>query len=672
MSAPADTMDRLLASVRPRAQSLALWMGELWRRDQTSPDQGLAITSAEVGRLLGDPHQRAAEHRAFRLQNAAADALDRAAETAGHALDADPAWRRLRDCFTLTDSEADLLALGLAAAWEPEFGRVYAYLQDDAQAVRPTALLASRLFHRPCADVRNLLRWRLAMPVEGQAPGLPGTAWSVDSAVALSLAAEGWREPALGAAVRLVSAEEISGWPQLNAAAFDEMTAAARPPPHARQLDLCGAEGSGRQSLAARLAGDLGQPLLVIDTALLLGGAQRNASEALTCAMRMARYGDAISFWRDAQLLPSEAWRDARELATLALCAWPADGPMGRTGGACQIAVGTLSTRDRLAVWTCYTDEPAPSLVSTQRLNPGEVAKAARAAAAGPKAIRAALRQSAPPQDDVLALVPTPYTWDDLVAPPDLSRQLREFADQIGLRWAVYEDWGYERLTHLGRGLAALFGGPSGVGKTMAAQVIARELDLDLYRVDLAGVINKYIGETEKRLRAVFDYCERAGCILFFDEADALFGSRMQVKDAHDRFANIEIDYLLQRIERFDGVTILATNRKNDLDSAFLRRLRVVIDFLPPGPAERLVLWKKALIPRSPTGEAILDPIDWAFLADRLALTGADIKSAALGAAFLAKAEGSRVGMTHVLAAVQREMTKHGMVLRKPLKEVEA
>ena len=172
----------------------------------------------------------------------------------------------------------------------------------------------------------------------------------------------------------------------------------------------------------------------------------------------------------------------------------------------------------------------------------------------------------------------SPYTWDDLVVAPDLSQTLHDFESQVRLRWEVYEEWGFSRLTHLGQGISALFGGPSGTGKTMAAQVLARSLDLTLYRVDLAGVVNKYIGETEKRLRDVFDACERSGGLLFFDEADALFGSRFQAKEAHDRFANIEIDYLLQRIEQFDGIAILATNRKNDLDTAFLRRLRFVCD----------------------------------------------------------------------------------------------
>ncbi|HET7882121.1 MAG TPA: ATP-binding protein, partial [Acetobacteraceae bacterium] len=157
--------------------------------------------------------------------------------------------------------------------------------------------------------------------------------------------------------------------------------------------------------------------------------------------------------------------------------------------------------------------------------------------------------------------------------------------------------------------------------------------------------------------------------LLFFDEADALFGSRMQVKDSHDRFANIEIDYLLQRIERFDGVAILATNRRQDLDTAFVRRLRFVIEFLTPRPDERLALWQRALLPESPSGEAILDVIDWDFLSHRLNMTGAEIKGTALGAAFMARAEGSRIGMRHVLAAAQREMAKQGVRLVTPLQE---
>lgn len=198
----------------------------------------------------------------------------------------------------------------------------------------------------------------------------------------------------------------------------------------------------------------------------------------------------------------------------------------------------------------------------------------------------------------------------------------------------------------------------------MAAQVLARSLGMELYQVDLAGVVNKYIGETEKRLKRVFDACERANVVLFFDEADALFGQRTQVKDAHDRFANIEIDYLLQRMEQFDGIAILATNRKGDMDQAFIRRLRFIVDFIQPGPTERLKIWQLALRERSPGGEALLENLDWQRLAKQLNMTGADIKGAALGAAFLAQASGTRITMQHLFHAAQREMAKHGVVIR--------
>jgi SpoVK/Ycf46/Vps4 family AAA+-type ATPase len=260
--------------------------------------------------------------------------------------------------------------------------------------------------------------------------------------------------------------------------------------------------------------------------------------------------------------------------------------------------------------------------------------------------------------------LPCPFSWDDIVLAPQLRQHLDELEQQARLRWSVYEEWDFGRLCPLGKGISALFAGPSGTGKTMAAQVLSRALGLELYRVDLAGVMNKYIGETEKRLKQVFDACERANVLLFFDEADALFGQRMQVKDAHDRFANIEVDYLLQRMEQFDGLAILATNRKSDLDRAFLRRLRFIIEFVPPGPTERLAIWQQALATHTPQGEELLEAIDWEFLATKLTMTGADIKASALGAAFLARTEGRRIGMRHILHATRRELAKHGVVVR--------
>jgi len=251
------------------------------------------------------------------------------------------------------------------------------------------------------------------------------------------------------------------------------------------------------------------------------------------------------------------------------------------------------------------------------------------------------------------------------VLAPHIEQHLRELEARARLHGDVLDDWGFADLTAMGPGLTALFAGPSGCGKTMAAQVLARSLGLDLYRADLAGVVSKYIGETEKHLRTVFRACQRAPVLLLFDEADALFGKRTQVRDAHDRFANIEIDYLLQCMEEFGGTAILATNRKADLDTAFVRRVRFIIDFVPPSATERTRLWRQALQGRKDAaGSPLVDDLDWAALGTELDMSGADIKSAAVAAAFLARSQDTRIGMRHVLAACRRELEKRQVVVR--------
>ena len=252
-------------------------------------------------------------------------------------------------------------------------------------------------------------------------------------------------------------------------------------------------------------------------------------------------------------------------------------------------------------------------------------------------------------------------TWDDLVVPDAQRAMLRQIADQVRLRRLVYDDWGYRARLSRGLGVNALFAGESGTGKTMAAEVLAGDLGVDLYRIDLSSVVSKYIGETEKNLRQLFDAAERGGAMLLFDEADALFGKRGEVKDSHDRYANIEVNYLLQRIESFTGLAVLATNMKSALDSAFLRRLRFVVQFPYPGPAERAALWRGAFPQDVP-----LDPLRYDQLA-RINLTGGNIAAAAINATFLAAAHNSRVGMSHVLQAARAEMAK----LDRPINEAD-
>lgn len=243
-------------------------------------------------------------------------------------------------------------------------------------------------------------------------------------------------------------------------------------------------------------------------------------------------------------------------------------------------------------------------------------------------------------------------TMDDLILPARQKKMLEELCDQVRLRMQVYEDWGFAHKSGRGLGISVLFHGTSGTGKTMASEVLAKRLGLNLYRIDLSSVISKYIGETEKNLAKIFDAAEGGGAVLLFDEADALFGKRSEVKDSHDRHANIEVAFLLQRIERFRGLAILTTNLKENIDQAFLRRIRFVVRFPFPEARERALIWQKTFPKKTPLGE-----LDFQKLA-RLNVCGGNIRNIAINAAFLAAAQGDQVEMSHVLRAAELEYDK--------------
>ncbi|HSL77568.1 MAG TPA: ATP-binding protein, partial [Candidatus Limnocylindrales bacterium] len=260
--------------------------------------------------------------------------------------------------------------------------------------------------------------------------------------------------------------------------------------------------------------------------------------------------------------------------------------------------------------------------------------------------------QARPRMDDLAQRVKANAGWADLVLPEGNLHALRELAMQVRHRALVYDRWGFGATSARGLGIAALFVGASGTGKTLAAEVLANELRLDLYRIDLSQVVNKYIGETEKNLRRVFDAAEDGGAILLFDEADALFGKRSEVKDSHDRYANIEVGYLLQRMEAYRGLAILTTNLKEGIDAAFLRRIRFTVHFPFPDPAARADIWRRAFPPSAPT-----EGIDPDRLA-RLNVPGGNIRNIALNAAFLAADAGRPIGMAEVLRATRTEYAK--------------
>jgi SpoVK/Ycf46/Vps4 family AAA+-type ATPase len=250
------------------------------------------------------------------------------------------------------------------------------------------------------------------------------------------------------------------------------------------------------------------------------------------------------------------------------------------------------------------------------------------------------------------------YTWEDLVLPEDKKKQLKEICNYARNFSKVYESWRLEKH-FIGKGPNVLFSGPPGIGKTMAAEIMASDLKRDMYKVDLATVVNKYIGETEKNLKKIFKDAENTHAILFFDEADALFGKRTEVKDTHDRYANVEISYLLQKMEEHKGIAILATSHKKDVADSFLRRMQFIVEFPFPNEECRLEIWKKVFPENTPK-----DDIDFDFLS-KLKLSGGEIRDIAVTAAFLSAENSDRITLKQIIKAVKREYHKKGRVFRK-------
>jgi len=248
-------------------------------------------------------------------------------------------------------------------------------------------------------------------------------------------------------------------------------------------------------------------------------------------------------------------------------------------------------------------------------------------------------------------------TWDDIVLSPARLEQLRSIVDRYRYASVVYDQWGF--VPQPSRGLVSLFSGPSGTGKTLAAEIIAGDLGLDVFKLDLSSVVSKYIGETEKNLEQIFEAAGGSNVVLFFDEADSLFGKRSEVKDARDRYANIEVSYLLQRLERYDGVVVLATNFEKNIDEAFLRRIHTRVEFVVPAEEERLTIWARNFPPGAPLGD-----VDLPFLAKRFELSGGSIRNAAVHAAFLAASQGAPITMELTVRAIAREMRKLGRLLK--------
>jgi len=461
-------------------------------------------------------------------------------------------------------------------------------------------------------------------------------------------------------------------------------------------IHLSGAPGGGKRLRFVHLAAARGQRLLVVRFRNLPADADR-AEATLGRIVREAVLTGAAIVFREEHAAPGseiphlEAMEAALNrylrFADKPLIGWtshirrqPSELPVPDGAGWIYGEVGVPTAFVREAFWRAeamdvegsYAPTIWRELADKYRFTPGQIGGAWRqslALASGRggglperSEIEAACRGQFRHRLAQLAdrIMPA-RTWDDLILADEPYSLIREACDRYLHRETVYERWGFGRKLPYGKGLSLLFAGPPGTGKTMAAEIIAGELGLELYRIDLSRIVSKYIGETEQRLSELFAEAENSGAILFFDEGDALFGKRTEVKDAHDKYANLEAAYLLQRIEAYDGVSILATNLLQNMDEALIRRMSFVVKFPFPDAEERERIFRVHIPPQAPVSEEV----DLAFLAARLEVSGGYIKNIALAAAFLAAGSGKPIAMEHFVRAARQELRKMGKILVK-------
>ena len=646
------------------------------RADDPDPEdrfRGLYISDAQVDGLLtgtatwmvpGDAASAAAESLA---------ALERQADEAearGH----DLRLRRLARAFGLEDDEIELLLIALAPDLDPRFERLYGYLHDDVSRRRASTGLALELAGAGSGVARSLDRSRLGphgtlvasgivLVEEPERPFLTRSLRVADRVAAHLL---GDDEPDAAVAELLVDAIAA---PIGDVAMLSRALDAGIPLVYIRERP-----GTSGRSLAAAALGALGRPALQLDFARL---GQNDAPREIAAATSreaglrgagivagpietMAERGTAaVRAFAESRppviLIGSRAWDPAwaREAALVL------DAP-----------VPSVPERHELWLGSFNGDAPTgfdPAIVTLAfRLAPDQITRAAQAArratvaAARPMTVAdvatGARAQNAAGLERLARRIEPTATWDDLVLPAGIEGQIRELTARARHRDKVMGEWGMGGGSSRRRGITALFAGNSGTGKTLSAEVLAGDLSFELYVIDLSTVVDKYIGETEKNLDRIFTEADRVNGILLFDEADALFGKRSDVKDARDRYANVEVAYLLQRMESFDGLAILTTNLRANVDEAFIRRLDAIVDFPLPEEDHRRLLWRRNL----PAGVPQTADIDLDFLARRFKLSGGDIRNICVAAAYLAAAESRSVSMSDLIRSTEREYRKLG------------
>jgi ATPase family associated with various cellular activities (AAA) len=651
------------------------------RRVDPSPDdpfRGLYLSDEAVDRLLSGGHRAVPEHEAGRARRTEVERAADESERGGVRV----RLRALARTFGLDELETELLVVALAPDLDSRFERLYGYLNDDVTRRLASVGLALEICgvasaappgRRCLAAGGALVDGGLVRVEDGDRPFLTRGLRVPDRVVA-HLLGDDHPDPliveVLGDLPR--PARSAPATAAGLAAALDDGVRLAYL--HERL------HGTGRALAAASLAAT-GRPAVVVDLERL--AVAPGSAELARSVGREARLRGGVVVASPADALVDGGLTTLRALADLPAPvllvgrvrwdpSWARDVPL-------LVEAPDLAAADRGEMWLAELDGHVQSgtrfdpgeATAHFSLGPDQVARAARAAVlqaafdaepVGPEHLRGgALAQNAAGLERLARRISPSVGWTDLVLPAQTADGLRELAARARHRERVLVEWAMRPGGGRGRGVTALFAGDSGTGKTMSAEVVAGDLGLDLYAVDLSAVVDKYVGETEKNLERIFREASEVNGVLLFDEADAIFGKRSEVRDAHDRYANIESAYLLQRMESFDGLAILSTNLRANLDDAFTRRLDMVVDFPMPDVVMRRVLWDRCLgssVPRS-------DDLDLDFCATSFELAGGNIRSVVVSAAYLAADAGGSVTMAHLVKAVEQEYRKLGR-LRLP------
>ena len=616
----------------------------------------------------------------------------------------------LAQAFGLSPFDQNLVLIALAPELDLRYERLYAYLQDDVSRRRPAVDLALNLLCESSGEklarrahfgsdaplIQHGLLHLIADPNQVQPPLLAHSIKLDEQIVRFLLGHAGLDArlaPFCQIVKPIVSVDEGDDT-QRRLKALVLRKKALREP---LRMYFQGSPGSGQRRTAEALACEVGSPLLVVDMAQALAGAS-DYRQAIRVAFRQAWLDGANLYLDGLDALRGDE-RESHYHYLMSLLAedegitilagakpWVSWGH--RPMGVIQVSFGIPDVFQRRAAWRSALAEHGLTLKPDDldalgdrfRLTPGQIADAVATAgnhriqpAAGQPLptdetglegdlFRAARAQSGHALASLARKVEAKYTWGDIVLPDDTLAQLREICQRVAHRHQVMDEWGFDRKLSLGKGVNVLFAGPSGTGKTMAATLIADHLGIELYRVDLASVVSKYIGETEQHLAALFREASSTGAALLFDEADSLFAKRTDVKTSNDRYANLAVNFLLQKFEEHDGLSLLTTNLSSVIDKAFLRRIRFHIEFPEPDEAAREHLWRNMIPAEAP----LADDIDLAQLARAYALSGGAISNAVLRAAFRSAAADRPLGQADLEQAARDELSTLGRLQWEP------